>query len=263
MPHSAALLGWGSDVLGFDDARSSDHGFGPRLQLFVAPENIAAVADAVEAALPDEVAGYPTRFGWDDVGVAHHVQVADLRAWSEGRLGFDATTAPTTLDWLLTPQQRLLEVVSGAVFHDDGGRLGALRETIAWYPQDVWLWLLAAQWRRIAQDEAFPGRTAERGDEFGSRLVTARLVLDLARLCFLQERRYATYAKWFGRHSRSSRQPTESARRSRRRWRRPRGPSERMRWSLPTKRLRADRTHSASPSMSIPPCGRTSHGRSG
>ena len=29
VPHAAALLGWGSDVLGFDTARSTDHGWGP------------------------------------------------------------------------------------------------------------------------------------------------------------------------------------------------------------------------------------------
>ena len=33
--HSAALLGWGSDVLGFDTERSTDHGWGPRLQILV------------------------------------------------------------------------------------------------------------------------------------------------------------------------------------------------------------------------------------
>jgi hypothetical protein len=197
VPHAAALLGWGSDVLGYDDERSQDHGFGPRLQIFVDAADVPAVADAVERALPDEVDGHPTRFGWDDVPVAHRAYVTTLAEWLELRLGFDATAGVSTLDWLLTPQQRLLEATAGAVFADDG-RLTAVRDALAWYPDDLWYWILAAQWRRIAQEEAFPGRAAERGDELGSRLVAARLVRDLAGLCFLLERRYAPYAKWFG-----------------------------------------------------------------
>lgn len=34
-PHGAALLGPGSDVLGYDTERSTDHDWGPRCQLFV------------------------------------------------------------------------------------------------------------------------------------------------------------------------------------------------------------------------------------
>ncbi|HVR12267.1 MAG TPA: DUF4037 domain-containing protein, partial [Gaiellaceae bacterium] len=63
---------------------------------------------------------------------------------------------------------------------------------------DVWLWLLACQWRRLDQEEAFVGRTAEVGDELGSRVVASRLVRDCMRLAFLLERRYAPYSKWFG-----------------------------------------------------------------
>ena len=36
-PYAAALLGPGSEVLGFDSARSADHDWGPRLQVFLAP----------------------------------------------------------------------------------------------------------------------------------------------------------------------------------------------------------------------------------
>ena len=31
--HSAGLLGWGSDVLGYDTGRSTDHGWGPAAAL--------------------------------------------------------------------------------------------------------------------------------------------------------------------------------------------------------------------------------------
>ncbi|SMD18765.1 hypothetical protein [Kibdelosporangium aridum] len=35
LPHTAARIGSGSEVLGFDTERSADHEWGPRLQLFV------------------------------------------------------------------------------------------------------------------------------------------------------------------------------------------------------------------------------------
>ncbi len=196
--HAAALLGWGSEVLGFDTERSTDHGWGPRLQVFVDADAVAEVRRAIEANLPEEFRGWPTAFGWDEVPVAHHVEVAPLGEWLKGRLGFDPTHGVSTRDWLTTPQQRLLEITAGAVFHDDCGELAAVREKLAWYPDDVWLWLLACQWRRLDQEEAFVGRTAEVGDELGSRILAARLVRDSMRFVFLLERRYAPYSKWLG-----------------------------------------------------------------
>jgi hypothetical protein len=198
VPHSAALLGSGSDVLGYDTARSTDHGWGPRLQVFVADPVRDDVAGAVEAALPESFRGWPVRYGWDEVPVSHHVEVAALGAWLQRRLGVDPRGGLTARDWLALPQQLLLEVTSGAVFHDGLGELGAVREALKWYPHDVWLWLLACQWRRIDQEEPFPGRAAEVGDELGSRVLAARLVRDAMRLCFLLESRYAPYSKWLG-----------------------------------------------------------------
>lgn len=198
VPHAAARIGWGSDVLGYDDERSTDHGWGPRVQVFVARESVGEIATRIESGLPETFRGWPTRFGWDDVPVQHHVEIADLEAWLEGQLGFDARRGLDAADWLALPQQLLLGVTAGAVFHDPGGELTELRESLAWYPHDVWLWLLACQWRRVDQEEPFVGRAAEAGDELGSRLLGARLARDLVRLCFLLERRYAPYSKWLG-----------------------------------------------------------------
>jgi hypothetical protein len=126
------------------------------------------------------------------------VEIAALDEWLGGRLGFDPLGEITTRDWLATPQQILLEVTRGAVFHDGPGGLTRAREALAWYPEDVWLWLITCQWRRIDQEEPFVGRAAEVGDELGSRVVAARLVRDVVRMCFLQERRYTPYSKWLG-----------------------------------------------------------------
>jgi Domain of unknown function (DUF4037) len=89
-------------------------------------------------------------------------------------------------------------VTSGRVFVDGPGELSQARRALTYYPHDVRLYLLAAQWARIGQEEAFLGRTAEAGDELGSRLMAARLVRDVMRLAFILERTYAPYTKWFG-----------------------------------------------------------------
>jgi hypothetical protein len=196
--HSAALIGTGSEVLGLDTERSTDHGWGPRLKVFVEAGEIEAVGDAVDRGLPGEFRGWPTRFGWDEVPVTHHVEVAELGAWLACRIGVDPRGGMSAPQWLCAPQQRLLEVTSGAVFHDDDGGLEAVRAALAWYPDDVWLWLLACQWRRLDQEEPLVGRAAEVGDELGSRVVAARLVRDVIRVAFLLERRYAPYGKWLG-----------------------------------------------------------------
>ena len=96
MRHSAALLGWGSDVIGFDTERSTDHGWWPRLQIFVERDDVDVVRQAIEVGLPAQFSGLATRFGWDDVPVSHHIEVAPLgREWLHGRLAFDPRDGET------------------------------------------------------------------------------------------------------------------------------------------------------------------------
>ena len=196
--HSAAAVGWGSDIIGFDTERSTDHGWGPRLHVFVAAADVEPLAARIDKQLPDEFRGWPTRFGWDDHPVQHHVTVVTLGSFLANQVGFDPRVGISTRDWLLIPQQRVLHVTGGRVFHDGLAELVPVRKTLEWYPDEVWLWLLACQWQRLSQEEAFVGRTAEVGDEIGSRVVAARVARDLIRLCFLIERTYAPYSKWLG-----------------------------------------------------------------
>lgn len=199
IPHAAGLLGTGSDVLGYDTERSTDHDWGPRAVIFVAPHAREEVAARVSAALPEQFRGWPVSIGRDGVPFRPQIDVATLSPWVVERLGTDPLVADTCpADWLVMPQQRILEVVGGAVFHDDGGDLTRLRALLGWYPDDVWWWMLACQWSRLAQEEPFVQRTAEVGDDTGSAVITARLVRDAMRLALLVARRYAPYQKWFG-----------------------------------------------------------------
>lgn len=84
------------------------------------------------------------------------------------------------------------------MFRDDAGQLADLRQRLDYFPRDVWLLRLAAQWDRIGEERAFVGRTGELGDALGSRIIASRLVESLMHIAFLIERRYAPYPKWLG-----------------------------------------------------------------
>ncbi len=212
-PYSAALIGYGSDVIGLDTPMSRDHMWGPRLILFL-PENdyaqnIASVDATLRAGLPREVAGYPTSFGPPDSGgvrlpeysshrpVDHMIELTTIPRFFERELGADRWRQPAIADWLTFSEHRLLTLTAGAVFHDDLG-LETVRGVLAYYPRDVWLYLIASAWNAIGQEEPFVGRAGLVGDDLGSRLVAARLARACMHLGFLYARRYAPYSKWFG-----------------------------------------------------------------
>ncbi|MET7425183.1 DUF4037 domain-containing protein [Dactylosporangium sp. NPDC005555] len=210
LPHTAARIGPGSDVLGYDTPRSTDHDWGPRLTLLLEPADAARHAAGIDAMLrerlPTQVLGWPTHFmppgerirvmTVTDGPVEHRVEISTFDDWVLQRFG--APFTGTLLDWLATPAQMFAETVGGAVYHDDHGQLTGLRTAVAWYPVDVWRYVLAAQWTHVAQEEAFPGRALEAGDPLGARIVTARLTRHVMRLRLLQARLYPPYSKWLG-----------------------------------------------------------------
>jgi Domain of unknown function (DUF4037) len=217
--YAAALIGPGSEVLGFNDPMSTDHHWGPRLILFVTDQQITRddeLKQMLRHKLPHQFRGWPTNFSEPDPRdkgvqqlqstesgpVNHRVEIQTLGGFIEGYLGIDAARILddqlTAADWLSLPSQKLLSLTTGAVYHDGVGELTKLRETLAYYPRDVWLYQLAAGWMRISQEEHFVGRTGYVGDDLGSRLICARLVHDMMNLCFLMHKRYPPYSKWFG-----------------------------------------------------------------
>ncbi len=197
LPYSAGLIGHGSEVLGFDTERSTDHDWGPRLLIFLADEQAGRadeLREVVGGRLPETFLGFPTVFPEG----SHRVVVTGVGDWLRWRLGFDPRQRLELGDWLAAPTQVLGEVTGGAIFHDGLGDLDRVRERLAWYPDDVWRYVLACQWQRIGQEEAFPGRAAQVGDDLGSAIIAARLARDVVRLCLLMERRYPPYSKWLG-----------------------------------------------------------------
>ncbi len=214
LAHGAGLIGEGSEVLGFDDERSMDHDWGPRCQIFLSPDDhkklASQITEVLGKELPRDFRGFPTRFSvYEDTGaklldrsesgpVTHRVEIESIPEFFGGYLALDVDKAMSVYDWLTTPEELLLIVTSGKVFSDPLGGLQQIRQKYSYYPEEVWLYLLASQWRIISQEEAFIGRTAAAGDDLGSRILTAKMAGYLMKLAFLMEKKYAPYSKWFG-----------------------------------------------------------------
>ena len=213
LQYSAAHMGSGSDVLGFDTPQSMDHDWGPRLRLFLKQSDIGdyqeKIDDTLRNELPYEIRGFPTNYVVSKSGsqimapissgpVNHDVKISTINDFFTGYFGLYPSEDFNIVDWLTIPEQILRSIVSGRVFHDGLRGLQPVMERLNYYPHELWLYLLSCQWRRISQEIAFMGRTGQMGDELGSRIVGSRLIRDMMKLCFLMEKEYAPYIKWFG-----------------------------------------------------------------
>ena len=214
LSYSAALLGWGSEVLGYDDVQSSDHHWGPRFLLFLTADDLkqhkSAIHETLRQNLPHRFKGYSTSFGEpDEVGVQHMseteagpvnhiIHIDTIENFFGWYLGCNPYEPVRAADWLSFSEHKLLAVTSGKVFHDGLGELEEIRRKFAYYPRNVWLYQLVAQWIKIFEDREFVSRCGDVGDELGSMVIASHQVKKLMRLCFLMERKYAPYTKWFG-----------------------------------------------------------------
>jgi hypothetical protein len=217
LSHAAGLLGTGSETLGFDTPRSMDHWWGPCVDIFLRSEDFtSALRDEIHATLADqlpfEFRGFATHMlevdratgtvfmaTTDRRPINHRVRTTTVRAFLTNYVGahpLDDRLTPA--QWLAMPEQHLRTIASDGVWHDEPGELSRARTSLSWYPDQLWRYVLRAQWRRIEQEEAFPGRCAEVGDELGSRVVAARLVREIMHLAFQLERQYMPYSKWLG-----------------------------------------------------------------
>ncbi len=213
LKYAAALLDHGSEVLGFDTARSRDHHWGPRLTIFLAPKDYRKrhrLSQRLAEELPPRFMGYSTHFGPpDEIGVrlltpapndgpiAHRIEFHTIRSFFLSYLKTDPARGLTAADWLTLSEQKLRTIRHGPIFHDQVG-LRRQRRKLHYFPRNVWLFMMASAWSKIGQECHFLGRAGEVGDELGSKLIAGRLAHTIMRLGFLMEKDYAPYSKWYG-----------------------------------------------------------------
>lgn len=216
-PHlkfSSALIGYGSDVLGLDTPISMDHNWGPRLLLFLNESDYNNYADDIKRFfqynLPFEYKGFPTNFtdpSYDSTQrmekitkypINHLIEVTTPTDYLKQYLGLNSIEKITWKEWISFADQNLIELTTGEVFNDDIGFLNKMREKLKFYPNNIRLLRLSSLWKSIGNEEPFIGRCIETQDFIGLKIISARIVNYLMKICFYLEKRYIPYSKWFG-----------------------------------------------------------------
>jgi len=214
LEYAAALIGKGSEVLGFDDEMSTDHHWGPRLQIFLKDEDFdkynLPIKELFSVNLPLSFHGYSTNWSEPDTSdsmnqflelkedglINHRIEIYTVKQYLELFLALESLEL-NEIDWLTIPEQLLLEFTSGKVFFDNFNELTNTRKCLNYYPNSIWKLKIIAQWDRISQEIVFVGRTGGRGDDLGSRIEASRLVRYIMEMVFILEKKYIPYEKWF------------------------------------------------------------------
>jgi hypothetical protein len=192
------VFGYGSEALYLDDEISRDHHWGLRIDALM-PDEIfktrrEAIMQVVSANLPLSFQGYSLREGLiPGKGLA----LDSLPAFLLRTIGIDH--APETyLEWLNMPEEDIIHVINGEVWHDPGRHFTAIRSTLMnYYPEPVRRRRIAHWCRYFSGMGAYALRRAIlRGDEFYATAAFAKAVRWGMQLACLLDRRYFPYDKW-------------------------------------------------------------------
>ena len=121
LPYAAALIGPGSEVLGFDTEMSMDHNWSPRVQLFLKEEDFhlaGALSELLRQQLPHSFLGFPVdsltaandpgsrvMTPREDGPVEHNITLFTLRSFFAQHMHWDIYQSLTPPDWLSNSSQ--------------------------------------------------------------------------------------------------------------------------------------------------------------
>ncbi|MCR4691441.1 MAG: DUF4125 family protein [Lachnospiraceae bacterium] len=193
---AAGLCGEGSECLGFDDALSRDHDFGPGFCLWLDDETYDAIGKDLQKAydsLPKEFLGVRRMETPQGMGRCGVCRISDyfLRILGSRRI-------PETMEqWLSIPETALCTATAGEIFTDPQGTFSGMLEKIAYYPDAVWRRHVAQQMTLFSQYGQYNYvRMLKRGDRATATLMVVKATEAAIRLCYLLNRTYAPHDKW-------------------------------------------------------------------
>lgn len=192
------VFGYGSEALGLDDEYSRDHHWGLRIDALM-PEAVyrrshQAMIETVRRYLPDSYQGHSLREGHlAGAGLAPD----SLEAFLRRTIGRESPPE-TYADWLAIPEEDIIHIINGAVWHDPLGTFTAVRQTFnRYYPEPVRLRRIA-HWSRYYSGMGTYAlmRALLRRNEYYATVTFSKAVRWGVQLAFLLEKQYCPYDKW-------------------------------------------------------------------
>ena len=196
---AVGLAGSGSECLGFDDGVSRDHDFEPGFCMFIPSEDVLSRQDTFKlerayAKLPKEFGGAQRQL-LSPVGGARRGPIRTAEFFAE-KVG-PADGRLTTEQWLNTPDHALLEATNGEIWLDNLGEVTAIRERLAYYPEDVRRKKLAGQLLLMAQAGQYNyRRCVAHGETAAAQLAAFEFTRATTSAIFLLNGRYQPFYKW-------------------------------------------------------------------
>ena len=191
------VFGYGSEALGLDDQYSRDHHWGLRINALM-PEDLfqarrEAVQQAVSSNLPRTYRGHALREGYTGIGL----ELDSPEGFLTRTVGL--THAPRTYaEWLSVPEEDIVHVINGQVWHDPAGQFTSIRQVFSrYYPEPVRLRRIAHWCRYFSGMGTYAlKRAILRENELYEVTTFARAIKLGVQLAFLLDRRYFPYDKW-------------------------------------------------------------------
>ncbi len=183
-----ALVGTGSECLGFDDAISEDHDFTKRCQLFLP-------ADIYETN-KEHLQSYFKNYAYGTV------QIECISEFYQ-RYTLYPEGPQCEKEFRRVPQDLLCTATNGEVFLDNFGSFTHIRQRLlAYYPEDIRLRKIAYELNQLAQSGQYNlPRMLQRDDTIAASLALHQFVHHYMLLVHLFNKSYAPFYKWLYRHS--------------------------------------------------------------
>ena len=199
---AAGLVGEGSECLGFDDAFSVDHDFGPGFCLWLTREDYQAIGSRLQAdyqALAARWPGAPARNvtpeGTNRVGVMEIDEF--FRRFTGHTHAPKADSWQDIMTWNAIPTERLASVMNGQIFEDPLGEFTRRRAEFAKYPEPVRLCRLGQALGRMAQAGQYNyPRAKKRQDADMMYACLAEFVSAAQETAYLLDETYMPFYKW-------------------------------------------------------------------